>query len=69
VTTLEISLCRSVVRVTHTRTETIKRGKRVPATTADIVHAVILWSESPETMKKVLLQLPDVVSFTQEAKK
>lgn len=67
-TQLEISLCRSIVRVIHTRTETIKRGKRVPATTSDIVHAVIMWSERPEMLKKVLMQLTDIVSFTQEAK-
>jgi hypothetical protein len=66
---LVISLCRSIVTVHHTRTPTIKRGKGVPATTSDIVHAVILWSERPEMMKKVLSQLPEVTSFTQEPKK
>lgn len=68
-TPIVISLCRSTVTVHHTRTSTTKRGKRVPATTTDIVHAAILWSEQPETLKKVLSQLPDVTSFTQEPKK
>lgn len=68
-TPLVISLCRSTVTVHHTRTPSIKRGKSVPATTSDIVHAVILWSERPETLKKVLSQLPDITSFTQDPKK
>jgi len=67
--TLTISLCSSTVTVTHTRNATSKRGKRVPAHTADIVHATILWSEQPEMLKKVLEQLPDVTGFTQEPKK
>jgi hypothetical protein len=69
-TTVHISLCRSIVSVTHSRPDhSVKRGKRVPASTADIVHAAILWSEQPEMLKKVLLQLPDVTGFVQTPKK
>jgi len=50
--TLTISLCSSTVIVTHTRNATSKRGKRVPAHIADIIHATILWSEHPEMLKK-----------------
>lgn len=67
-TQLRVPLSQSTIVISHTRRPVQSRTGSKPPSMNDVLGTVCCWSEQPERMRNILLQLPDIHDVAIEPK-